>query len=169
MKVIVGSSALWPIPALASKILAIMVSCEDDFGVRARGNGSSSSSGEPYFTSASEELTAKIGDRIGRSVVSFVPFDEGSSTSFKRDVRLVKASSEVFAFFGAEGEVEGGTAHVVACALREGIPVTAYGLDDDGISIIEIGHDAGEIVVKTKTYNHAFSLDIPNEGIEWHK
>lgn len=166
MKVIVGSRALWPVPALASKILAIMVSCEDDFGVRARGGSRYLKDPEPYYTSGAEELTAKIGGRIGRQVVSFIPDQSGSSTAFRRDVRLVKASSEVFAFFGPEGEVEGGTAHVVACALREGIRVTAYGLDDDG-SIMEIGHDGGEISVTH--YAHAFTPGLPNEGIEWHK
>lgn len=165
MKVIVGSSDLWATPALASKILAIMVSSEGDFGVRARGN-TLRMSDESYFTSMTEELAAKIGDRLGRSVVSFVPMESGSSTAFKRDVRLVKAANEVFAFFGAQGEVEGGTAHVVACALREGIPVTAYGLDDDG-GIMEIGHDGGDVVIKHLA--HAFTEGLPNERIEWHK
>lgn len=166
MKVIVGSSELWPTPALASKILAIMVSTESDFGVRARGNWTRHASDDPYWTSMTEELAAKIGDRLGKSVVSFIPMEAGSSTAFKRDVRLVKAADEVFAFFGPQGEVEGGTAHVVACALREGIPVTAYGLDDDG-SIMEIGHDGGEFYVNT--YSHTPTVWLPDEEIGWRK
>jgi hypothetical protein len=136
VKVIVGSSELWPTPALASKILTIMASTDGSFGVRGSPTGGCSS--------MVEEMVLRIGNRLERDIIRWQTTESGSSTGFKRDVALVKAADGVFAFFGPELSPEGGTAHVVACALRQGIPVVAFGILDDG-SIIELGSDTGEL------------------------
>jgi len=135
MKVIVGSSSLWPTPGLASAILTIMVSRDDDFGIRC------TSSGTP--SSMTEEMVWRIGTKTGKIVRTFnSPSEAGSKAGYVRDVTLVQAADGVFAFFGPDGPRDGGTSHVVACALRRGIPVIAYGIDTSG-AIAEIGSDTG--------------------------
>lgn len=135
MKAIVGASSLWPTPALASAILTIMVSREDDFGIRCTSSGSPSS--------MTEEMVWQIGAKTGKIVRTFKsPSEAGSKAGYMRDVALVRAADEVFAFFGPDGQLEGGTSHVVVCALRSAIPVIAYGVDPSG-SIVEIGSDPG--------------------------
>jgi len=135
VKVIVGSSELWPTPALASKILTIMTSTDGPFGVRGAPHGGCSS--------MVEEMALRIGNRLERDITRWPTTEAGSSTGFKRDVALVKAADAVFAFYGPDLSDDGGTEHVVACALRQGIPVVAFGILDDG-SIIELGSDTGE-------------------------
>lgn len=139
MKVIVGASSVWPTPNLASKILSIMISEPfEPIGVRVN----NTKMGE---TSSVELMVVKIANRIDLEVVRWPAGGSGtgSSIAFKRDVEMVRAASGVYAFIGPECSAdEGGTQHVLACALRDGIPVIAYGVEDDG-SFIEIGSDAG--------------------------
>jgi len=131
---IVGSSDLWPTPNIASAILTIMVSNDDSFAIRTK------KSGEP--TSMVEALVDRIATKIGCTIHTWNGTATGSGQAFTRDVAMVHASSKVFAFF-MDQDTEGGTGHVVACALREGIPVVAYGLDEHG-NVVEIGSDAGD-------------------------
>lgn len=135
MITIVGSSDLWPTPGIASAVLTIMVSHQDVYGVRSKKDGER--------TSMIEELVVRIAAKIGCVVVPWSAATKGSGSGFTRDVAMVDASGMVFAFFGYEGGPEGGTGHVVACALRRGIPVVAYGLDDHG-NVVEVGSDPGD-------------------------
>lgn len=130
MKSIVASHDLWPTPELASKVLDIMLSCDDDFQVRV------SSSLRP--ASAVEEMAQRIGDRIGR-VVTGVPtiIGSGKSGTYLRDNVMVERSNHVYAFF-IDGQMSGGTGHVAQAAIDRGIPLTAYKLDPMG-HIMEIG------------------------------
>lgn len=132
MKVIVGSSDLWPVPAVASAILAIMVSTDDEFAVRANRAG--------VLASGTEDLAWKIGERVGRRVIQFKP----SSINFSRDVEMVQQADKVYAFFANGQFMQGGTGHVVACALREGKPVEAYELDEGG-NVVETAADEGDV------------------------
>jgi len=134
MITIVGSSDLWPTPNIASAILTIMVSNEDSFGIRTKKSGEASS--------MVETLVDRIATKIGCTVHTWNGTVNGSGMAFTRDVAMVHASSKVFAFF-MDQDLVGGTGHVVACALREGIPVVAYGLDERG-NVVEIGSDAGD-------------------------
>lgn len=130
MKVIVGSRDLWPVPAVASAVLAIMVSTDDDFAVRANRAG--------VLASGTEDLAWRIGERVGRRVISFNP----TGDNFQRDLALIRAADKVYAFFANGQFMHGGTGHVVACALREGKSVEAYELDEQG-TVVEIATDEG--------------------------
>jgi hypothetical protein len=133
VKVIVGSQDLWPVPAVASAVLAIMVSTDDDFAVRSNRND--------LLASGTEELAWKIGERVGRHVVRHKPFAEDNN--FNRDVNMVRKADRVYAFFAHGQFMQGGTGHVVSCALRQGIPVEAYELDEDG-DVVEMATDEGD-------------------------
>lgn len=135
MRVIVGSRELWPTPAIASAVLAIMASVNEDFAVRASRQG--------LIASGVEELALKIGEKIPRTVTPWEP-GVGTSATFTRDNRMVAASSGVYAFFAPGHEMQGGTGHVVAVALRTGTAVEAFHLDDEG-QIVEIGSDPGDL------------------------
>lgn len=136
VKVIVGSRELWPVPSVASAVLAIMVSTEDDFAVRCNRAG--------LLASGTEELASKIGERVGRKVVRFGPdgLTRPAGLTFSRDADMVRRSDKVYAFFASGQFMQGGTGHVVACALREGKPVEAYELDENG-DVVEIATDEG--------------------------
>lgn len=134
MKVIIGARDLWPTPAVAARILSIMISTDEAIAVRGNLAGATSS--------PTEEVALRIAKRIGRDIVRFEPHPtEGNGRNWLRDQRLVSESSEVFAFYAADG-TEGGTEHVVTVALRTGKPVVAYGMDGQG-AIIELGSDDG--------------------------
>lgn len=132
MKVIVGSHDLWPVPAVASVVLSIMVSTDDEFGVRANRAG--------LLASGTEELAWKIGDRVGRRVIKFQP----GTINFSRDIEMVRGANKVYAFFANGQFMQGGSGHVVACALKRGIPVEAYELDEDG-NVVETATDEGDV------------------------
>jgi hypothetical protein len=118
-------------------VLSIMMDTDEGFLVR-RPKGES-------YTSAVEEMVAKIGQRIGRQVVAMPPDGGHRAASFQRDIRMVSNCSHVYAFF-APGEImQGGTGHVVACALREGKPVDAFELDSSG-NVVEVGSDPGDLL-----------------------
>lgn len=131
MKVIVGSRDLWPVPAVASVVLSIMVSTDDDFAVRANRAGE--------ITSGTEDLAWRIGERVGRRVIKFTT----GNGNFYRDIDMVQRADKVYAFFAPGQFMHGGTAHVVSCALKAGVPVEAYELDEDG-NVIETATDEGE-------------------------
>jgi hypothetical protein len=134
VKVVVGSSDLWPTPAIASAILVLMLSTDEhQWAVRANQYGTPSSS--------VEELTMRIGDRIGKSVVKHYS-EPAARSSYKRDNTMTGLANEVFAFFAPGQFMHGGTGHVVSVALRIGIPVTAYELNDEG-QVIESATDEG--------------------------
>ena len=136
MKVIVASHDLWPTPALASRVLAIMLSGDGVFAVRTSG-----------YRPASmiEDMALRIGSRIGVDVHSWVPPVSGSRAGYVRDVSMVEHSDHVYAFFAPDRTMDGGTGHVVACALRAGIAVDAYELDSAG-EVVEIGSDPGNLL-----------------------
>lgn len=137
MKVVVGSRDLWPTPGLASTILAIMATDEEQsWGVRASVDGE--------ITSPTEDIVRRIALRLDHhcSVWRSV---RASSGAFQRDNTMVGSSRQVYAFFAPGELMQGGTGHVVAVALRAGIPVTAYELDDDG-EVIESASDEGDLL-----------------------
>lgn len=135
MITIVASSDLWPTPELASKVLDLMLG-DDSFAIRVNTEGVPASS--------IEEMVAKIGKRLGRSVQPYPP-GVGRSGTFARDNAMTQASSQVHAFFIDERVMQGGTAHVVSAALNRGIPVTAYKLDREG-HVVEVADDEGGVV-----------------------
>lgn len=134
MKVIVGSRDLWPVPVVASTILSIMASTDDEFAVRANRSG--------ILSSGAEDLAWRIGDMIGRRVMKFKPAN--GDGNFQRDNWMVKEADKVYAFFAPGQFMEGGTGHVVACALRAGKPVEAYELDSAG-NLVETATDEGDL------------------------
>lgn len=110
-----------------------MVSTEDSFGVRANRVG--------VPTSGTEDLVTKIATRVDREVFYYITQDD--ETNFRRDVRMVHDADRVYAFFANGQFMQGGTGHVVACALREGKPVEAYELDVHG-NVVETATDEGD-------------------------
>jgi hypothetical protein len=136
VKIIVGSRDLWPTPNLASAVLSIMVSTDEDFAIRWNKQDPSS---------AIETMVNKIGERIGRTVVPFRATEGGSAAGYFRDVKMCQEASEVFAFFAPDKLMQGGTGHVAICALRQGLPVHAFELDDDG-NVTESASDEGDLV-----------------------
>lgn len=129
MKVIVGSSDLWPTPALASHVLLLIAEDSESIGVRV------TKAGDP--TSSIEEMVLRIAERFGHATNWFSPQQIGSKAGFQRDVDMVGIASSVHAYFAPGAIMEGGTGHVVEAALRRGIPVTAYTLDKNG-DVVEV-------------------------------
>lgn len=145
MIVIVGARDLWPTPALAGRVLAIMISTDETIGIRGP-------LGSPGVSSMTEEMAFVIGQRIGRRVVVFRPFDlEGNARNWLRDNRMVSEASEVHAFFGPDS-VEGGTEHIVTVALRIGKPTTAYAPNNEG-ELVVIGSDEGGYFLQAMAEN----------------
>ncbi len=134
MRVIVGSNDLWPTPNVASAVLALMASIDDEYAVRCARDGT--------VASAVEELVIKIGERIPRRVHKF---NAGSGTSYYRDAEMVDHSTAVYAFFAPGQLMQGGTGHVVAVALRQGKLVEAYELGTDG-SVVQVASDEGDLL-----------------------
>lgn len=123
MITIVGSAALWPIPSLASEILAILMrNPNTTVSVRANMKGD--------LASGTEDLASKIAQILGNDVQSWRPYPHNSSV-FERDAMMVAESSHVYAFFAPGKLMEGGTGHVAAVAMRQNIPVTAYTIDEN--------------------------------------
>lgn len=136
MKVIVGSRTLWPTPSLASNILTLMVSTDEHFAVRQTKQGE--------VSSMTEMMALRIGARINRTVTPWAPMGNTRASTFHRDISMVDSASEVHAFFGPDALMQGGTGHVVYCALRRGVHVHAYEVDVDG-NIIETASDEGDL------------------------
>ena len=132
MIVIVGSNGLWPTPHLASTILSIMLSHNDNIvGVRRR-------HGENKPVSMTEEIAVRIARKLSMNTYDYVSMATGSKAGFVRDNEMVKGANHVYAFFAPGEEMKGGTGHVVEAALRGGVPVTAYHLDGRG-DLVEFG------------------------------
>ena len=133
MRVIAASRDLWPTPNVASAVLAIMVSTDDAFGVRVSRGGVPSSS--------VEELVIKIADRINRPIMRY----EARTGNWARDVEMMKHAQRLYTFFAPGKFMMGGTAHLVACALREEVPVEAYELDEHGM-VVDAASDEGALL-----------------------
>lgn len=132
---IVGARELWPVPAVASAVLNIMVTHEGNvFCIRA--NRASE------ITSGTEDLVDKIGARLNAVVL---PWTAAGGSSFHRDEEMVASATEVHAFFAPGAVMEGGTGHVAQVALRLGKALTAYTLNDDG-DVVVIGEDEGVVL-----------------------
>lgn len=56
--------------------------------------------------------------------------------SYKRDRELVRGADRVIAFFDEEHFMEGGTGHVVQCALEADVPVETWAQTDDGLELV---------------------------------
>jgi len=137
VRVIAASRDLWPTPNVASAVLAIMVSTDDAFGVRVDREGKAASS--------VEELVLKIADRINRPVIPYKAGGRLGSGNWARDVEMMKHSQRLYAFFSPGKFMMGGTAHLVQCALREGLPVEAYELDSHGM-VVDAASDEGDLL-----------------------
>ena len=134
MIVIVGARDMWPTPQLVGRVLAIIVSTDEDIGIRGNLAGAA--------TSPTEEVAIRIAMRLGHYVKMYNPErGDGNGRNWLRDSRIVNDASEVHAFFGPDG-VEGGTEHIVTVALRQDKPVTAYAPDNTG-ELVVIGSDEG--------------------------
>lgn len=132
MRVIAASRDLWPTPNVASAVLAIMVSTDDAFGVRV---GS-----DDKAASAVEEMVIKIADRINRPIIPY----RARTGNWARDVEMMQHAQRLYAFFSPGRFMTGGTAHLVACALRQGLPVEAYELDEHGM-VVDAASDEGDL------------------------
>lgn len=138
MITIVGSSALWPIPSVASAILAIMMDHPGNvFCVRANRNGE--------LASGTEDLVSKIGARIGCTVLPWQSTPGGGS-SFSRDNQMVARCSHVYAFFAPGQLMEGGTGHVAAVAIQADIPLIAYSIDNDANVYVVAEYDKEDLL-----------------------
>lgn len=138
MITIVGSSSLWPIPPLAMEVLQIMLRHKGEtFGVRSNRRGD--------LASGTEDLVAKLGDRLHEHVLPWPPVNGGGSSAFVRDNLMVSRSIAVYCFFGPDALMVGGTGHVAAVALRQGVKLTAYTLDDFG-SVTRVAEDDGDLL-----------------------
>lgn len=134
MRVIAGSRDLWPTPNVASAVLAIMVSTDDAFGVR--------TSRDDAVASSVEELVVKIAGRINRPVI---PYKARSAGNWARDIEMMNHTQRLYAFFSPGRFMMGGTSHLVACALRKGVPVEAYELDEHGM-VVDAASDEGDLL-----------------------
>ena len=133
MRVIAASRDLWPTPNVASAVLAIMVSTDDAFGVRV--------DKQDQPASAVEELVMKISGRINRPIIKY----HSRQGNWARDVEMMKHAQRLYAFFGPGRFMLGGTGHLVACALREEVPVEAYELDEHGM-VVDAASDEGALL-----------------------
>jgi hypothetical protein len=136
MITVVGSRTLWPIPSLASTILDLMIANRSEqFAVRCNRAGET--------TSGTEDLVIKIGARTNINTITWPPI--GGNGNFPRDNAMVVKSIAVHAFFAPSELMEGGTGHVAAVALRAGVPLTAYTLDDSA-NVIVVAEDEGDLL-----------------------
>ena len=133
MKVIIGARDLWPTPAIAARILSIIISTDEEIGVRGPITGQG-------VSSMTEEMAYIIAKKIGRSTRIARPEPSDlQARNWKRDNALVAKATEVFVFFGPDGR-EGGTEHIVSVALRTGKPIIAYAPDNHG-ELVEIARN----------------------------
>ena len=86
------------------------------------------------FASPVEEW---INDLCRESGVDLHTFHtSGECGAFDRDRQMVKGADRVIAFFPEEKFMEGGTGHVVQCALEAEVPTEAWAQTADGLELV---------------------------------
>jgi hypothetical protein len=111
-----------------TQIIAALTFLPENSEIRVRANQ------RGRFASPTEEWVAEICRVSGTDLHSFHT-DEGCK-AFERDRQMVEGTHRVIAFFPEERFMEGGTGHVVQCALEAEVPTEAWAQTDDGLELI---------------------------------
>ena len=124
--VIISSGALKPSDDIYQKVVAALAFHDGEVRVR---------------RPSTSLLEGWLIDEVGkfRTVVSFLPSNQHNN--YDRDRSMVRDADLVMAFFPDEAFMEGGTGHVVQCALEEDIPVEAWAMKYDGSLTLVAEHD----------------------------
>jgi hypothetical protein len=135
---VAGSTAIQLDKRVAHMILSVLRELDDTYTevLLRRPRGS--------WPSPFETLVSSLASAMGFTVTWFAPTTGGRSATYLRDVQMVAAADQVFAFFPEGSEMTGGTGHVVEKALDQGRPVAAYAITDDGLRWVG-GADASTI------------------------
>lgn len=145
MIAIVGSQALWPIPSVASAVLNILVCNPGEvFAIRCNR--------EKVNASGTEDLVERIAARLHMNTIQWPPApgpgmgpSQGRSLTYLRDNQMVSRCWAVHAFFAPGELMGGGTGHVAAVALRAGVSLTAYTIDDNA-RVYVVAEDEGDLL-----------------------
>lgn len=143
MIAIVGSRDLWPIPSVASAVLNILISNPGEvFAIRCNR--------EKVNASGTEDLVERIAARLHMNTIQWPPQAPthpagGRSQTYLRDTAMVARCWAVHAFFSPGELMSGGTGHVAAVALRAGISLTAYSIDNNA-RVYVVAEDEGDLL-----------------------
>lgn len=143
MIAVVGSQDLWPIPSVASAVLNILISNPGEvFAIRCNR--------EKVNASGTEDLVERIAARLHMNTLQWPPqlgpnLGRGRSMTYLRDNQMVARCWAVHAFFAPGDLMSGGTGHVAAVALRAGISLTAYTIDDHA-RVYVVAEDEGDLL-----------------------
>lgn len=89
-----------------------------------------------------ESVVTALARAFSLSVTYYEPEPGGRAMIFYRDIDMVEDAQEIVAFFPEDGEMLGGTGHVVDTAINQSKPVRAYAVVNG--SLVLIGSDNEE-------------------------
>lgn len=110
-----------------TQIIAALTFLPENSEIRVRGNSK-------RFTSPTEEWIAELCRVAGTDLHVF--HTTPHTRAFERDRQMVDGSDRVIAFFPEETFMEGGTGHVVQCALEAEVPTEAWAQTASGLQLV---------------------------------
>ena len=128
---------------IRTQIIAAMAFLPENSELRVRANRAG------RFASPTEEWVAEICRVSGTDLHSF--HTDVNCSSFPRDRQMVKGADRVIAFFPEDKFMEGGTAHVVQCALEAEVPVEAWAQTASGLELVAENDDGSRVKEWLKT------------------
>lgn len=141
---------------MASTLTAALIFLDEDSEVRIR----CAPNGKP--TSLVEDAISEMHDMLPCGITHYQwhPSSSPIRTVWERDKRMVEGADRVIAFFPEGRFMVGGTAHVVECALRAGVPTEVWVVDGRGEATLVAEDDGVAETVDSWTRTRALASHI---------